>query len=133
MTDADGADLADAFARLTVLAPELSLADDALVADWAPETPPPTTRFGALATAMVDAAGTLGLEQVRSIFDTVEDLLTTGPDSVQTAVATGFLEQLMAEVHAGRVDIATVAEFLGPASYEYCDAWETFVRDGSVD
>ena len=115
--------------RLTVLAPELAEADAEHVAWWAPDPVPPTIRMGKLATAMVDAGATLSLDQVTALFDTVEDLLVHGNDDVQTAVATGFLEQLMEEVAAGRVDMATVAEFLGPASRAHCEAWEQFVHD----
>jgi hypothetical protein len=114
---------------LAAIAPALAAADAEAVADWAPDEVPPTIRMGGLARAMVAAAGDLTLDEVRGIFAMVEDLMVDGPEDVRVAVATGFLEDLMSELAHGRVDMATIAEFLGPASRAHCEAWEQFIHD----
>ncbi len=121
----------EAVRRLTTLAPELAMTDDDLITSWAPDDPPVTLRFAGLADSMIEAAGQLRLEQVTAIFDTVEELLTSASEPVPTAVATGFLESIMAATARGEIDVATVAEFLGPESLAYCEAWEAFVQGES--
>jgi hypothetical protein len=56
----------------------------------------------------------------------VELLLTTADEDTQTAVATGYLESLLAQASSGAIDFRSIAGTLGPESSKYCRAWDTF-------
>ncbi|MFI4937899.1 MAG: hypothetical protein ACHQJ6_05245 [Candidatus Berkiellales bacterium] len=65
-------------------------------------------------------------EKLASIFDLAEYLMCNGEHSVQEAVATCFLENLINVSSHGDFDITIVVPYLGKESIEYCKAWDEF-------
>ena len=105
--------------------PETMTGDDRRLTDWSDL--PPTVEMGQLATAFADAlASGLSADRVAAVMQTVEQALTGGNEEVKDAVATGFLEGLMAEASAGRMSFEQLTDHLGPESRRYCEAWDEF-------
>ena len=65
---------------------------------------------------------------LKRVFDLVESLLTDGEESVKDAVGTGFLESLLSESSAGRLDFRKIAAFLGQNAVQYCREWDKFTE-----
>lgn len=66
------------------------------------------------------------ISKKESIFQLAEQLLTSGDDAVQNAVATCFLENILNAVSAGRISSNDFTDFLGDSSKKYCQAWDSF-------
>lgn len=112
----------------------LASADRAEVASWRGESgpaaadedlPPLTLRLAATARAFTTRAADLPLEGRQRVLAVVERVLKAGPDKDRDAVATGFLEALLAAWDKG-FDLRAIWSDLGPASRDYCLAWNAF-------
>jgi hypothetical protein len=60
------------------------------------------------------------------VFVLVESLLGDGEETVKDAVATGFLESLLNESAAGRLDFRRIFAVLGQRAIQYCREWDKF-------
>jgi len=95
-------------------------------ADWEPEPPPLTVVMSRLGRAVASGAQGCSETDLKPVFELVESLLTDGEESVKDAVATGFLESLLGESSAGRLDFRKIAALLGEKAVEYCREWDEF-------
>lgn len=66
------------------------------------------------------------IEELKSIFDAVEQLMTDGDKAVKDAIATCFLENLINQVSAGEILASDFIHLLGPKSITFCRAWDKF-------
>jgi hypothetical protein len=94
--------------------------------DWDPELPPITVAMTTVGRALAANAKTLSADELAAIFGFAEKLLTEGDKSTQEATATGFLEALLSEASAGRLDFSMIDPFLRPESRKYSLAWDDF-------
>lgn len=95
---------------------------------WLPDQPPPTVLMSALAKAIVGAANELPESDALAVLRNVERVLDEGDESSKDAVASGFLEALVAAADGGDVAVGRLMGLLGPLSIEYCDAWRSFTE-----
>jgi hypothetical protein len=65
-------------------------------------------------------------EQLREVFDLVEELLAQGDADVQNLLATCFVESLINLASNGRISAQRFAPLLGPRSRQRCKAWDEF-------
>lgn len=65
-------------------------------------------------------------EEVKNIFDFIEELVVSGTEEVQTVATTCFLENLINAVDWGRIPASSFVHLLGKESREYCKAWDKF-------
>jgi hypothetical protein len=65
-------------------------------------------------------------DNLKTIFDLIEELLTDGDQDVKDAVATCFLENLVNLASANKLFSPDFVPFLGPNSRAYCKAWDAF-------
>ena len=65
-------------------------------------------------------------ENLKPIFDLIEQLMNDGDQTVKDAVATCFLENLINRASAGSVPARAFVHLLGPRSRAYCKAWDDF-------
>lgn len=88
---------------------------------------PETLKFSNLAVDFARAinAGATD-EDIRQVLAIAEHGLQDGSTDLKDAVATGFLERLMAEASAGRLDFRRIAPNLGHRSRQYCREWDDF-------
>lgn len=116
----------EAISRFAGLCESLAEAVARERAEWEPESPPLTVAMSTL--GRVVASGTQGRSDtdLKPVFDLVESLLTDGEESVKDAVATGFLESLLSESSAGRLDFRRIAALLGQRAVHYCREWDKF-------
>ncbi|MGD0618830.1 MAG: hypothetical protein ABSB67_14335 [Bryobacteraceae bacterium] len=99
---------------------------DLLEREWHPDSPPLTVAAAAVARSFGDARTSLSVGDIETVGKFVELLLTTADEDTQTAVATGYLESLLAQASSGAIDFRSIAGTLGPESSKYCRAWDTF-------
>lgn len=65
-------------------------------------------------------------DNLKTIFDLIEEMITEGDQDVQDVVATCFLENLINLASANKLYSPDFVPFLGPNSREYCKAWDRF-------
>jgi hypothetical protein len=65
-------------------------------------------------------------DNLKTIFDLTEELLTDGDQDVKTVAATCFLENLQNKASANGLYSPDFVPFLGPNSRAYCEAWDSF-------
>lgn len=75
---------------------------------------------------VVELIATEQVDDLKKIFNLIEQLQVDGDIEVQTAIATCFLENLLNVASAGRIDTKKFVDFLGPESRAYCKAWDEF-------
>lgn len=63
--------------------------------------------------------------KIEEIFSFMEYLLVQGDEDVSTAVATGFLENIINQTPE-KIDPKRFVKYLGPESQAYCRAWDKF-------
>jgi len=73
----------------------------------------------------VDAIKAKDEIKIKKIFDFVEFLLINGDESVQGAIATGFLEYLM-NITPEQIKSSAFVQYMGKNAIEYCRAWDEF-------
>jgi hypothetical protein len=64
--------------------------------------------------------------ELQQVFIFMEELLVIGEDSVQDAVATCFLENLINATSWNTIPASSFVQFLGKESKAYCKAWDEF-------
>jgi hypothetical protein len=89
------------------------------------DEPPLTVRLGALGQAFAEHAAELTPQQRRGVLGALERVLASGDEYESTAVATGFLEALLAASDDG-FDLRSVWTDLGPESQRHLLAWNEF-------
>jgi hypothetical protein len=82
--------------------------------------------MGDIGLALACQIKRISADEMRLIFNLAETFMIEGDERLQTAIATGFLEALLAESSAGRLDFRRIAPFLGKKSREYARAWDQF-------
>jgi hypothetical protein len=119
----DAIDLPTAVAQLRQVSAVVVRALDELEREWAPDPVLSTVLFGEAAHALsVD----LVHQELLGTLNVIEDVLRNGLPEVRDAVATGFLEALLAESSAGRLDLRPFIPSLGPEAIAFCRAWDQF-------
>jgi hypothetical protein len=114
----------------------LSVSDVLAAADEADL--PLIVRLGGVGRAFAAHAAELTPDQLRRVGALIERILATGSRQDRDAMATGFLEALLAAWDRG-FDLRSVWPMLGPESRAYCLAWNSFsgvdspnwMRDGA--
>lgn len=97
-----------------------------LETEWAPAEPPVTVSMSELGRALAEGAGEyFSVDEVAEVFRRAEQILTRGVDSERNAVATGFLEAVVATIDKAP-DHRWILDHAGPASREYLEAWDRF-------
>jgi hypothetical protein len=64
-------------------------------------------------------------EDLKNIFDLIEDFMINGDSDIKNAAATCFLENLM-NVTGEKISAKSFIHLLGKESREYCKAWDEF-------
>lgn len=74
---------------------------------------------------VVDVIKSEDWNEIKRIFDFVEHLMSNGNESVQNAIATGFLEGLLNK-DPKEIQFIKFRKFLGKETISYCRAWDKF-------
>jgi hypothetical protein len=111
---------------LADLTPPMKDAADALDLAWSPDLPPVTVAASTVGRAFGGALSDLTSNDIAAVCRAVEMLMTNSDESIRDAIATGFLEALLAQSSEGMIDFRKVAWALGRASREYCLGWDKF-------
>ena len=101
-------------------------AAERLEREWAPDSPPEVVAAATFGAAFGSAVENLRGTDIETIGKHVEMLLTSGDEHTRTAIATGFLESLLAQASAGTFSFERIAWSLGPESLKYCREWDKF-------
>jgi hypothetical protein len=93
---------------------------------WSPETPPATIAFAHIGTAIGDSLALLSPDVRRRVFAAIENGMLSSDTDLETAMATGLIEALVAssDKHPGLW--ADLQRSLGSASMKHAEAWRTF-------
>ncbi|PRW63940.1 hypothetical protein [Actinopolyspora mortivallis] len=126
------------WAELSGISPELAAADSAAVDDWhadgadsASEDPeeeddyPVLLRLAALGSSFAARVNRMSAWQREQLLGRLNEVLVSGPEHEQNAVATGFLEALVSAYDRGDFDLATIWHELGEESRHYIKLWNT--------
>lgn len=119
-------DTGTAVQRLLKAADHIQEAYESLVEEWSPDTPPSTIVFSTLGRSLCSHASSSPESELVETWNTIEDLVMYGDETVKNAVTTGLLEVMLAESSAGRFDMSTLLRFLGPETKAYCRSWDAF-------
>jgi hypothetical protein len=95
-------------------------------AEWLPELPPPTIFAGDIADEIVRSIDSISTDELRDIFDLVEDSLLHSTMEEKQTICTGFLEELLAKSSSGEFSFARIIPFLGDKARQYCLFWDQF-------
>ncbi len=74
---------------------------------------------------VIDVIKANKLSELKEIFDFVEFLLRNGDDTVQAAITTGFLEDLI-DKDPKEIQFKYFCHLLGKNTLNYCRAWNEF-------
>ncbi|MDG4807735.1 hypothetical protein O7634_13340 [Micromonospora sp. WMMD1120] len=122
----------------------LAAEDAAEVQRWAPvsdaevdepaeaEAPPLLLRLSHLAEVLAERVDDVPEGERRAFFHILDSVLADGGQSERDAVATGFLESLMAAADRG-FDLRRVWHELGTHLRQYCRDWNAFTGIQSPD
>ncbi|ASU79292.1 hypothetical protein CDG81_14450 [Actinopolyspora erythraea] len=126
------------WAELPDISPELAAADRAAVDAWHADEAdgaseeaetgddyPVLSRLAALGSSFAARVDRMSAWQRERLLGFLEEVLVSGPEDEQDAVATGFLEALVTAYDHGVVDLATVWHELGEESRHYIKIWNT--------
>jgi hypothetical protein len=94
--------------------------------EWKPELPPSTVAMAEIGRSVAAGLHEIPDRELRVLLASLEELLANGDEETRIAVATGFLEALLAQSSAGRLDFSKIAPFLGKESRKYCIEWDRF-------
>lgn len=103
--------------------------DDALrviQAQWAPDDPPNTVALALIGRTLALRHTEFSEMELSAIFASIEEILNTGTEAEQDAVATGLLESLLANCDGHPGVRARLLASAGPVALEYCWAWDAF-------
>jgi hypothetical protein len=78
-----------------------------------------------LADYIVDAIKNKNDIKIKKIFDFVEFVLCNGDQSIQDAIATSLLEDLLNR-DPKEIQFVTFAKYLGENTIDYCRGWDEF-------
>jgi hypothetical protein len=96
-----------------------------------PDLEIPTSWLGDVGRVVTDAWNGLTESERDGVLSVAERALTSGSESLATAVATGFLESLVHAVSRRRIEGPDLARHLGPRSRAHLDAYDAFTVGGS--
>jgi hypothetical protein len=99
---------------------------DQMERNWSPDSPANIVAAATVARAFGNALTALSTSEIGAVGKFAEMVLTTGDETASTAIATGFLESLLAQASRGTIDFRSIAWMLGPESAKYCRAWDEF-------
>ncbi|WP_457155689.1 DUF7674 family protein [Mesorhizobium sp. P5_C1] len=105
--------------------PELRHTLRDFAAQWAPSAFPSTIAAAELAETLISNLGKTPENVVKGVFQLCEEGLRESSAKDNADIAT-FLEALQNAADRGDFDFATIVEFLGPASKEYCRGMDRF-------
>jgi hypothetical protein len=94
--------------------------------EWEQNPPPFTVAMGTVGRSLASEVGRISRDELRAVFDLAENFLVGSDEETKTAVATGFLESLLAQASAGRLDFRRIGPMLGDESRKYCREWDRF-------
>lgn len=94
--------------------------------EWKPDELPTIVAMSCIGRELVGRIEDISVAELRAIFDSAEEIMTRGTGALATAVATGFLEAILAQASAARFDFRRVAPFLGSECKRYCREWDRF-------
>ncbi|ASU80361.1 hypothetical protein CDG81_21165 [Actinopolyspora erythraea] len=83
------------------------------------------SRLAALGSSFAARVDRMSTRQRERLLGRLEEVLVSGTEHEQNAVATGFLEALVTAYDRGVVDLATVWHELGEESRHYIKLWNT--------
>ncbi|WP_217643423.1 hypothetical protein [Actinopolyspora lacussalsi] len=129
------------WAELPGISPELAAADRAAVEDWhadeadgdseeaeAGDDYPVLLRLAALGSSFATRVDRMSAWQRERLLGCLEEVLVSGTEHEQNAVATGFLEALVSAYDHRDFDLAAVWHELGEESRHYIKLWNTRTR-----
>ncbi|WP_405427536.1 hypothetical protein [Micromonospora sp. NBC_00617] len=96
------------------------------------EDPPLLLRLSHLAGALTEHVDDMPASERVAFFGILDAVLADGDQSERDAVATGFLESMMAAADRG-FDLRRVWHELGPRAQRYCRDWNAFTGVRSPD
>ena len=96
--------------------------------EWYPDDPPSTVLFGEIGWRIAQVDKSIPNSTRMTLFSEIERFMKNGSETLQTAVATGLLEALLAAASSGTVnfDFSRIAACLGAQSRAHCHAWDVF-------
>lgn len=101
--------------------------------EWRPGELPVIVAMAYIGHELVGHIENVSVDELRAIFKFAEETMLRGTEPAATAIATGFLEAILAEASEERVDFRRFAPFLGSECKRYCREWDRFtgiVTDG---
>jgi hypothetical protein len=113
-------------ARLLQSFPDFAPRWNAFLEEWGGQPPTACSDMREFQDYVLDFIDGKADEQLRRVFELVEQLMVEGDDEVRTATATCFLEDLQNIAAAGRISADFFVPLLGPESRAYCKAWDEF-------
>lgn len=108
---------------LTSLSKNLKACSDKCIEYWSPDQPPITIIFGDLGCQIVDDFDKVEMHLNRQVFALIEDAMTSGGDSLSTAVATGTLEAMAGRAARKQGLWQRISPTLGVSSRRHLEAW----------
>lgn len=94
--------------------------------EWKPNLPPVTLAMGTVGRVLAGEVDRISKDEIQAVFDAAESLLLESDEETKNAVTTGFLESLLAQASAGRLDFRRIGPMLGNESRKYCREWDRF-------
>lgn len=96
-----------------------------LGSEWAPDLVPGTVAMGDMGRIFALACDRMARSEIECVCAAVERVISEGTQDAKEAIATGFLEAML---HKGSSisGFDAIVSRLGPASREYCRAWDEF-------
>lgn len=101
-------------------------AHKAMIEDWRPEDPPPTTLYAALGYQIVDDFLGYHSEARGRIFSLVEQAMESEDEDLGEVVATGLIEALVTRAMETEGLWEQIKPLLGPQSLYHAEAWLSF-------
>ncbi|TNH31358.1 hypothetical protein FHG89_02590 [Micromonospora orduensis] len=96
------------------------------------DDPPLLLRLSHLAESLTERVDDVPASERVAFFRILDAVLADGDQPEKDAVATGFLESLMAAADRG-FDLRRVWHELGPRSQQYCRDWNAFTGERPSD
>ena len=113
------------FERIGEISELFANAIDDTKRDW-DGAPGPYILMSSICHCIADNISKLNKQELKTVFDIIEDLLESDNDSTKDLVCTSFLENLQNLASTGKFDFRTVAGNLGRESIAFCKAWDNF-------